>query len=153
MTYTVSADNIVNIVNILNAGWTAANTDNTTPYVKDIADSRPIEDLSWGDAIYVSRVDEVQRIGDIGINFYTSEMRMSVDIRTKAGRPRLDKLQKEFERVMQANRQNPTDSSGAFMPFRMIVLDSNTDLSNKTIKVWRMVYDIKLYQPVKIPGV
>ena len=152
MTYTVSTDNVVNVVNILSGNWVSAHTANTTPTIKDVVDpslSR-VRDLQFGDMIYVYRVDEGLRPNDVGNNSYLSDTRVSIDINTMHARTRLELLITEVERIIQSQRHNAVDSSGNNMPFRIIQPVSKVDLSDKRIKTWRLVYDIKLIQPVKV---
>ena len=144
-------DNTANLVNILNAGWTASNTDNKTPVIVRVQDiATPLmKDLQQADFILIYSIGYDEEYIDLGAYNVKSEDRYSIDIRTANGQARLRKLWKEVRRCLWAKRKNPVDDASAAFPFSFIVPLNRIDLTDKSKTLFRFVYDVELRRPVE----
>ena len=144
-------DNTLNLVNILEEGWTAANTDDKTPVIKRVYDiaTPSMSDLKQADFILIYAVGYDERYIDIGAFNVGSDDRYTIDIRTANGQSRMRKLWKEVRKLLWAKRIDPTDDNGDRFPFAHIVPLSRLDLTDKSKHIFRMTYDVELRRPVE----
>jgi len=147
MTFYASAtgDWLENIVSLLEDNWTSANTDNTTPTIRLITDpSLPKKiNFSHGDYVLIYEESSDEKPADIGYLGGRQWARISLDIRTNKGRPRVNKLYGEAGRIIKANRIHPKDGDGNSLGIDYIIWRGAKDLTNRMYRIWRLVASIE----------
>jgi len=141
-------DAVDEIVNLLTTNWNSANTDNITPTIKAVYDVKRIGGLTKGKdyvLLYEGRTSIVENsLGGIAHRVETS---LSIDIRSFHSRARLFKLLNEVRRIL-------WDAILGTTNYDIIDLHNSgyVDLSDKTIGLWRAVYDIRLLKLNEVRG-
>ncbi len=141
-----SSDNTLNLVNILDEKWTAANTDNVTPVIRRIMDiSSPSHaDLQQTDFVLIYKLGQDFEWVDLGAINRRHFDRYSIDIRTIRGITHLNKLFKETQRVLMSYRKDPKDDVNTRFPFQTLKELNLKDLSDKRKPLQQYVYDVEL---------
>lgn len=133
------ADALDIVKDLIETNWDSNNTDKKTPVVMVITDAGTKRiDASTMDYILLYRVSYTTKPQGLGTSHKEIREVISIDIRTsQLGRQHSIKVRDELERILDENIIN-LSSYNYMMPMRFI------DLSDKTVKIWRYVYDIEL---------
>lgn len=133
------ADEVVTFVNLLTTNWVPGNTDGITPDIKAIYDLKRTPDLTIQDGVYLYSQGSVEIPLGIGYLDKRTEDSITIDVRSMVSRAHMLKVRGEIKRIIMAVRKNKTSTG-----FDIVLLPEETDLSNKTIKLWRVVLDFPL---------
>lgn len=138
------ADAINTIKTILETNWNSSNTDGITPIFDYIVNQKTIN-LANNDYILLYELDEGHRPYGIGGQDFEESPTVSIDIRTTYKRAHISdirdhliKLKDEVLRIIKANIAKPDSDYQLLLPVR------KKDLSDKTIGIGRMVFDVQL---------
>lgn len=134
-------DSLNKIVEMLKNDWNKDNVDNTQPIIEKIFAFKRL-DLGIYDYILVYQTSHVERPIGLGYNFTDYEHIISIDIRTMHSRDRLIKLLNEVRRIIFKNRKG-------YGGYKFLSIERINDLSDKTIKMWRIVLDLKLWKVIE----
>lgn len=126
------------IVDELTASWTQANTDNKKPTITAIYDVKRI-DAGNADYVLVYALDHTERAASLGFTHIDYIDTVSIDIRTSSSRARMIKVRDEVRRLIYAKRKS---LSG----YKQLGVIRGKDLSDRSIKLWRYVIDVKLWK-------
>ena len=121
---------------LLIANWTSANTDNTTPSIISILDSK-MADAGYRDYVMVTPVSHTERPASLGYAEIDFTDVVAVDIRSSVSRARLIKLRDEVRRCIYQSKTSIGN-------YRLANIESITDTSDKMRKLFRMIVDVKL---------
>jgi len=135
-------------VSLITDNWVAANVDNTTPVIGKVWDYKRIN-LNGSDYIlmYESGALSAKR-GDLEWSSRDIEGTFRIDIRTMVSEARLDLLYEEVDRILIANRGKGTvEPAPGWHKLEMV---NRTNLTNKTIKLYRYILDVKIIARKKI---
>lgn len=136
------ADVLDSIKTLLSNDWNDTNTDSITPQFENIFDVKRIDfGILKRDWILVYNPSYTQRVNGLGDITKRVLNRISIDIRTmdkNGGRSHAMKVRDEVIRIIDAKVLYPFDD------YSIGEIDSITDLSDKTIKLWRFLVDVRV---------
>ena len=135
-------DSLDTINTLLEADWNNDNTDSITPTIGKVFDFKRI-DLRFGESkdyilnYHYAPYSSVP--SGIGVAKKRTTDSISIDIRTMISRSHGIKVRDEVERILDANILNPSSEYQLLNPDKTC-----TDLSDKSIGLWRFVWDVQL---------
>jgi len=124
------------VLTLLSSNWDSTNTDKETPVFKKVFDVKRF-DLGVKAVILLYQVSDIPAPNGIG---HTSDMEaqsISIDIRTMSTRAHSIKLRDEVKRIIKGKMTYPVTG------FDECQIQRITDLSDKTIKLFRFVIDVE----------
>lgn len=139
-------DAVSEIVSLLDTNWNSANTDSVKPLISAVYDVKRIGGLtSKADSVLVYEGVSIITDADISGTSRNTETSVSIDLRSFTSRARLFKDLNEVDRILWANILGTTN-------FDIIDLHNSrrTDLSDRSRKLWRVVYDVKLIKKAEV---
>jgi len=137
-------DAVEEIVSLLQSNWNSANTDGVTPQIKAIYELKRIGGLSKS-TDYVLVYEGRTSIADADVSGISRHRRvsLSIDVRTFKSRGRMVKILKEVDRILWSKIAGTTN-------FEIAKMVGYTDLSDRSIKLWRVVYDVELVKLAEV---
>lgn len=130
------------LTDLLEAGWTRANTDNIKPVIQDISETGPERgkrlDLRKHDYVLMYETAHNEEAPELFYNFVTTRVNLTVDMRTDKGRTRLYKMENELRRVVHSNRK------GDGINYDRLLFKVRTDLSDRTKHLHRFTFQIEV---------
>ena len=129
---------MASVVSAISANWNPANVDGTTPTIDEIYDHTQIA-LQDGDFVLLYSLPSSFDPADLN---YTTEDKVdtvSIDIRTCDSRSRMIKLRDEVKRVLEVKRKTIDN-------YNHIKVIAGRDLSNRSRKIFRYVFDLEMLE-------
>ena len=129
------------ILELLIDNWQRGRTDNVTPIIKKVFDRKRIMVMTdTNSAVLVYEQRTMQETMGLGVNPRMLRTPISIDIRVaNTDRSRAIKMLREVDRIVAGNMKLSISGWNILNPDRGWV-----DLSDKSIKLWRYVYDVYL---------
>jgi hypothetical protein len=139
----MAVDLLSDVKTLFDNNWLSANTGSRTPTINSIFENKRV-DFSMGgnkDFIFLYEGNEVDEDAGAGGGAKHKSNPVFIDIRTMHSRNQVLLMRNEVERIIIANEKNPFSGN----PFFDIADITNfTDLSDKSINLWRFLLTLKL---------
>jgi len=130
------------IITELQASWLKANTGGYKPSINLIYDvKREDVGINPSDSVLAYATTHIERPASLGFDTIDYTDHVSIDVRTTASRTRMNQLRDEARRIIYNKRKS---LSG----YKLLTIDNGTDLSDRSIKLWRYIIDVRMWKVI-----
>jgi hypothetical protein len=133
------AEAIQTIVDMLKGDWDSDNTSSETPNIEAVFDTKRIAaTVKQSEILCYAGSPETRKYNGLGASAKDTTDTISIDIRCIHSRTRALLIKAECERIVHANRKNPSADFMFLEPLRF------TDLCDRSRGLHRWVFDVRL---------